>query len=117
MNEKILEKFQKILEERREVLHAHINTANHSIAEIHDQSLSDHADFTSANSQGMLNSSILQQYENELKDIALSLEKIKNKTFGICQMCGDEIDEARLEIKPHARYCIICREIYEKSQN
>lgn len=117
MNEEILEKFRKILEDRREVLHTHINTANHSIAEIHDQSLSDHADITSANSQGILTHSILNQYENELKDIALSLEKIKNKTFGICQMCGDEIDEARLEIKPHARYCIVCREIYEKTQN
>lgn len=117
MNDKVLEKFKKILEERRELLHTHIHTANHSIAEIHTQALSDHADFTSANSQGMLNTSILQQYENELKDIGISLEKIKNKTFGICQMCGDEIDEARLEIKPHARYCIVCREIYEKNQN
>lgn len=116
MNEKILEKFKKILEERKDTIYTHIHTANHSIAQIREESLNDHADVTSATSQEMLNSSLLVQYETELKHIDLSLERIKNKTFGICQMCGDEIDEARLEIKPHARYCIICREIYEKTQ-
>lgn len=116
MNEKILKKFQKILQDRKEIILTHINTANNSIAQIREESLNDHADVTSANSQEMLNNSLLVQYKTELKHIDLSLERIKNKTFGICQMCGDEIDEARLEIKPHARYCIICREIYEKSQ-
>lgn len=116
MNKKILERFKKVLEKRKDMILAHINTANHSIAQIREESLIDHADITSATSQEMLNNSLLMQYETELKHIDLSLERIKNKSFGICQMCGDEIDEARLEIKPHARYCIICREIYEKNQ-
>lgn len=116
MNEEILAKFKKILIERKDMILSHINTANHSIAQIREETLNDHADVTSATSQEALNNSLLVQYETELKYIDLSLERIKNKTFGICQMCGDEIDEARLEIKPHARYCIICREIYEKNQ-
>lgn len=114
MNEDILRKFKKILEDRRETILTHITTATHSITQIREESLNDHADVASANSQEALNNSLLIQYEAELNHIERSLERIKNKTFGICQMCGEEIGEARLEIKPHARYCIICREIYEK---
>ena len=51
MNEKILKKFQKILQDRKEIILTHINTANNSIAQIREESLNDHADVTSANSQ------------------------------------------------------------------
>jgi len=30
-------------------------------------------------------------------------------------MCEEEIGEQRLKVKPQARYCIVCREIAEKS--
>jgi DnaK suppressor protein len=32
-------------------------------------------------------------------------------------MCEEEINPARLEIKPFAKYCIDCREIVEKEGN
>lgn len=109
-----IQKFQKALEERLTILETHIATANDSIIESSSQS-GDQADMISANTQCILDSSILHQYELELQDIMNSLEKIKHNAFGICEMCGDDIDEERLWIKPHAKYCIVCREIYEKS--
>lgn len=111
---KTLQKFQKTLKERLTTLQGHIATANHTIIESSCQS-GDQADMISANTQWMLNSSLLNQYELEVRDIMNSLEKIKHNTFGVCEMCGDDIDEERLWIKPHAKYCIVCREIYEKS--
>lgn len=109
-----LQKFEKTLHERLKTLQGHIATANHSILESNCQS-GDQADMISANTQRMLNNSLLNQYELEVRDIINSLEKIKHNTFGTCEMCGDDIDEERLWIKPHAKYCILCREIYEKS--
>lgn len=47
--------------------------------------------------------------ELKLKDIDLSLEKIKNKTYGICEKCGKEIEYERLEVAPEARLCIKCK--------
>jgi RNA polymerase-binding protein DksA len=48
----------------------------------------------------------------ELKDaltlVDSALNKIEHGTYGICENCGAEISEARLEAKPSARYCIDC---------
>ena len=59
---------------------------------------------------------IVELQKAEIDDIDYALTKIKNKTYGICEMCNDEIDIERLKFKPHAKYCIDCREHVEKTQ-
>lgn len=49
-----------------------------------------------------------------LKDIDNSLDKIKNKTYGICEECEEKISEKRLEANPVARYCITCKRMMEE---
>ncbi len=115
MKKNTLQKFKKALEVRLGTLQGHIRAATDSLLELNHQPLKDQIDVISANSQGILNHSLLYQHEQELFDIKKSLDKIQKGEFGICEMCGDNIDEERLWIKPHAKYCIICREIYEKS--
>jgi DnaK suppressor protein len=44
-----------------------------------------------------------------IKKIRQSLEDIDNGTYGICQMCGEDISIARLEARPVARHCIECK--------
>ncbi len=44
-----------------------------------------------------------------------ALRRIKDKSYGKCQECGEEISAARLEAVPHARLCINCKEKEEKS--
>ncbi|WP_027327319.1 RNA polymerase-binding protein DksA [Helicobacter pametensis] len=116
MNPKTLEKFKQTLEERLAVLQNHIHEANTSLLELNHQAGGDQADMISASTQGMLNTSLIYQYELEIRAIQRSLQKIQSGSFGICEMCGDDIDENRLWVKPHAQYCIICRETYEKAQ-
>ncbi len=45
-----------------------------------------------------------------------ALRRIKDKTYGKCQECGEEISLARLEAVPHARLCIDCKEKEEKTK-
>ena len=47
--------------------------------------------------------------ELKLKNIDLALEKIKKGRYGICEKCGQEIDEKRLKIYPEARFCLKCK--------
>jgi DnaK suppressor protein len=49
-----------------------------------------------------------------LKDIDNALDKIKNKTYGICEECDEKINEKRLEANPVARYCITCKRLMEE---
>ncbi|RXJ60950.1 hypothetical protein CRV04_02595 [Candidatus Marinarcus aquaticus] len=51
----------------------------------------------------------------ELTEIDIALKKIEDKTYGICEMCDEQIGIKRLKIKPHAKFCIHCRPLYEKS--
>ena len=43
--------------------------------------------------------------EPRYNSIVAALERIKNGTFGICEICKKEIEEKRLEANPAARTC------------
>jgi len=58
--------------------------------------------------------SLLEQQAEELAEIELSLSRIKENIYGICEMCEEEIDIERLEVKIFARYCMTCRKIIDK---
>ena len=57
---------------------------------------------------------LINQYTKELKDIDAALRKIVEKTYGICEDCGNEIGKERLKAIPYARYCKGCTESREK---
>jgi DnaK suppressor protein len=50
----------------------------------------------------------------ELRSIDVALKKIKEGTYGICEICGKDISIARLKAVPFARLCISCQETEEK---
>ena len=43
-----------------------------------------------------------------LTEVEHALEKFDAGNYGVCENCGSEIPEARLEAKPAARHCINC---------
>lgn len=52
-----------------------------------------------------------------IRKIMLTLEKIEDGSFGICDECGNEIALARLKARPVTSYCIHCKtqmEAFEK---
>lgn len=52
----------------------------------------------------------------KLKQIDDALTKIENKTYGMCEECGEEIPVARLKILPFAKLCIDCASNVEKEE-
>ena len=55
------------------------------------------------------NLSLGNALEFRLKNIDSALEKIEKGKYGICEKCGKEIDEKRLEIVPETRFCMKCK--------
>ena len=51
------------------------------------------------------NSAIVNTLEKRYNDIRSGLDKIKHGTYGLCQICGKEIEKDRLEANPSARTC------------
>jgi len=47
--------------------------------------------------------STLSALEIDYRDIKRALKKIEDGTYGVCEISGEQIEEARLQIKPSAR--------------
>ncbi len=47
---------------------------------------------------------------NELLAIDAALERIESGRFGVCGVCGEAIEGARLEAIPYATTCVGCKE-------
>lgn len=52
------------------------------------------------------NTGILKQLEIRFNEVKAALERIKNGTYGICSVCGEEIEEKRLSANPAATTCL-----------
>jgi len=109
-----LEEFKNKLLDRRVQIEKNLRGTALELDGMKDLELNDEGDYAAASAETIVDSAILVQQRKELNEIELALDKIKQETFGICEMCEEEIDRARLEVKNFARFCITCREINEK---
>ncbi|NPA59010.1 MAG: RNA polymerase-binding protein DksA [Epsilonproteobacteria bacterium] len=115
MQDSELNYFKEILESRKEQIVKNISGVNDELSQLSSLELNDEGDHASVNNNSMVESAIVSQQEKELQEIQVTLSKIANGDYGICEMCEDKIGFQRLKVKPHAIYCIDCREIVEKS--
>lgn len=116
MQDSELKYFKEILEGRKEQIIKNIKGVNEELNQLSSMELNDEGDHASVDNSSMVESAIVQQQEQELREINVTLGKIVTGDYGICEMCEDPIGFQRLKVKPHAIYCIDCREIVEKSR-
>ena len=48
--------------------------------------------------------------------IEAALEKVQEKTFGLCDLCAKKISKVRLKVVPYAELCVPCQEKQEKKK-
>ena len=53
-----------------------------------------------------LDSTVEMRVRNELAAVEAALHRLDLGRYGLCEVCGGEIGEARLEAMPAARYCV-----------
>jgi len=111
-----LEFFVDMLESRKSQIQKNIMGVEKELKELNSLELNDEADHASVSNDNLREVAIGQQQELELIEIQVALGKIKDKQYGICEMCEEDVSIQRLKVKPHAKYCIDCREIVEKQQ-
>ncbi len=109
-----LEDFQNKLLDRRVQIEKNLKGTALELEGMRNLELNDEGDYAAASAETIVDSAILEQQRKELNEIELALDKIKEGTYGICEMCEELIGKPRLEVKNFARFCITCREINEK---
>ncbi len=115
LTKKSIEKLKLQLQIRREQLLLEVSSSQILIKNLLSEASYDELDYAEISSDSFNMTSARNKQLDELKDIDIVLEKIKNGTYGICDMCDEEIGLQRLKAKPHARFCVDCRPIYEES--
>ncbi len=109
--------FKEILESRKTQITKNIHGVNNELSQLSSLELNDEGDHAAVNNNSMVESAIVHQQEQELREINITLGKISSGEYGVCEMCEDPIGFQRLKVKPHAIYCIDCREIVEKTKS
>jgi len=51
-------------------------------------------------------SAVTSQAREHLAEVDAAVERVAAGTYGVCEVCGEQINEARLEARPTARTCV-----------
>jgi DnaK suppressor protein len=113
MRKRELEFFWKILNRQLEDLSEKSDAAVAGLLNSTVES-SDPLDRTSLELQRDLTLHMLDRENKLILKIKKALQKIDDQTFGICEGCGEEIDIARLKLRPVTDLCIECKTRQEK---
>jgi len=111
-----LKEFQNKLMDRKSQIEKNLAGTALELDGMRELELNDEGDYAAASAETVVDSAILEQQRKELNEIELALDKIKEGTYGVCEMCEEPIGKARLAVKNFARFCITCREINEKEE-
>ena len=116
LNQKDLKRFKKILEENKKTV---LNSAKKTLTEelVYDtDDLPDEIDQASSEYNQSLAARLRDREKFLLKKIEDALARIENNTYGICEICEEDISVKRLEARPVTTMCIRCKEEQEKQE-
>jgi DnaK suppressor protein len=107
------------LRERASQLRAEIrNTLERSSDETHvriAEQARDTEDDSFSNLIVDLNLAEIDRDAGELRRIDSALARLNEGSYGVCESCGQEIPQARLQAEPTALRCVQCQDLYEKT--
>ncbi|MFZ7124920.1 MAG: RNA polymerase-binding protein DksA [Desulfobacterales bacterium] len=108
MNKEDLEYFKQFLTDRLEEL---LNQADHTVSGMTDQkeNFPDPTDRATLEADRNFMLRIRDREHKLIKKIKKALERIEDDTFGICEVCGEEISIPRLKARPVTTLCIDCK--------
>jgi DnaK suppressor protein len=104
---------QRLIEKRRELLSG-VRGSNIKSLEVAADGIQDIADQASSAYTKEFLLSIGDAERRMLKQIDDALDRIRQDTYGLCEVCGEIIGERRLEALPFAKLCIGCQEEEEE---
>ncbi|MDQ7787286.1 MAG: TraR/DksA C4-type zinc finger protein [Thermodesulfovibrionales bacterium] len=108
----LLRKREEILKEARDEISKYIKGETRQLV---DTALDD-GDWSVVDLSEDISLRQLGIHRENLQKTDEALRKFREGTYGICEDCGDEINEERLKILPFAIYCIDCQERRERFQ-
>ena len=114
LTKKELEKYRKLLEEKKAALSAEIAKTRSAEEETTEESTQDIADKAVSSYTREFLYSLTDGERHTLLRIDDALLRIDAGTYGFCVNCNTAMTEKRLNAVPWAPYCLDCQELAEK---
>ena len=114
MKKNKIKHFQSLLENICTEIVGDVEKSHHNKKSNEVEQMADISD-DAARSYGRKLQGDLEEHEYiKLKQVEAALKKVEDREYGICEQCGQEILETRLEIMPYTEFCIQCLSEIEK---
>ena len=108
-------KLRQVLVRRRDALRKALAGDLSSLKELRQQTSGDMLEAALDSAQDEISSQLAEVESRELAQIEMALERMRNGTYGICEVTGRPIPLARLQALPYATMCIEAQREAEKS--
>lgn len=116
MNRKQVEKYRKLLEEKRAALLTRVKAARTSEQEGNSELAPDLGDRAISTMNRDLSYQLTTGERDILRRIDAALDRIESGTYGECVNCNEKVQQGRLVAVPWARHCIDCQELQDSGQ-
>lgn len=115
MDQKQIDHFRKKLEEMSKDLLSEAEKTIHEMTD-HSDNFPDPTDRATAESDRNFELRIRDRERKLLSKIKGAIDRIDEGTYGICDECGDDISNKRLEARPVTTLCIECKTQQENQE-
>src|SRR3990170_5887140 len=120
MEKERLEFFKNLLNSKLEELVAGAGKAVTTMSSSREESFPDPTDRASLETDRNFLLRVKDRERKLITKIQEALKRIDDGSYGVCELCGEEISEKRLEARPVTTCCIECKkeeEELERSRN
>lgn len=114
MNKQQLERFKKLLTDKREELVRDVETVRSRSSEDTEEEDKDYIDYAVSSYTKEFLFSLSDLERKQLDAVDRALEAVNDGTYGTCNECGEAIEEKRLKALPWAVYCLQCQELADR---
>ena len=116
MDQKQLDYFRKKLEEMMSSIMEGAEKTIHDMTD-NTENYPDPTDRATAESDRSFELRIRDRERKLLAKIKSAIDRIDEGTYGVCEDCGDDISEKRLEARPVTTLCIDCKSEQESIES
>jgi DnaK suppressor protein len=115
LSESQLEFFKKLLNEKLEEL---LSEVNKTVSGMSDdmENIPDPSDRATLESDRSFTLRIRDRERKLIGKIKDALERIEQGTYGVCELCEEDISEGRLKARPVTTLCIECKKKQEDDE-
>lgn len=106
-----LQKYKDRIEQELLIRRQELEEVDQNLQQLTDQEkrYSDHlADMALRDQERALHAAHTERLMKQIKELEEALRRIALGTYGICERCGQRIEEERLDLLPATRLCASC---------